>query len=50
MKDKIEEFLKNIGPRTLTLDEARELHILRLKAGDTAGIMPSDKKDASGNT
>lgn len=33
MADAVQEFLKKIGPRELTAAEARELQLLRLKAG-----------------
>jgi len=33
MTDAVAEFLKKIGPRKLTDDEARQLHILKLQQG-----------------
>jgi len=34
MSDAVQEFLKKIGPRQLTEEEARQLQLLRLKAGE----------------
>jgi hypothetical protein len=31
--DKIQEFLRAIGPRELTDEEAKQLHILRIRSG-----------------
>ena len=33
MSDSVQEFLKKIGPRKLTDDEARQLQLLRIKEG-----------------
>ena len=38
MTSAVEEFLKNIGSRPLTDQEARELRLLRIKEGEGGGI------------
>lgn len=35
MSDAVQEFLKKIGPRQLTAEEARQLQLLRIQAGET---------------
>jgi len=55
--DCIQEFLEKIGPRALTDAEARELHLLRIRAGkddDISGVIEKlagsgDAKGKSGN-
>lgn len=54
--DGIQEFLAKIGPRALTDAEARELHILRIRAGkddDISGVIEklaaeADRKEKNG--
>lgn len=37
-KDPVQEYLDKIGPRPLTHDEARELEIIRIRAGKSQGM------------
>ena len=46
--DAVQEYLRRIGPRALTDAEARELHLLRLKAGATRSIQQEEKRTAQG--
>ena len=38
MSDAVQEFLKAIGPRKLTDEEARQLHLLRIREGHDDGL------------
>ena len=50
MAETVQEFLKKIGPRKLTDDEARQLQMLRLKEGhdDDTGFIEILAEEAKG--